>query len=215
MTSSQLSHSDITCLSYKTLLSTRNTELSINDLLRFYTIFGSDQSVKLRNDYVCKQTERINIEWFHSDDENICWPGAALQPNYDDLKRESDPLNTHTVLIVDDPLIRLVKTWDILFSKEAKYDDIHEDFFTAIKAVEMPSDNEGEHLIRFATFAEFVAANADSDDGHHSMWQSQVHACAPCHYQYDQVIVRPRTDAFFNRFVFLYISYSSLFNLEP
>ena len=179
------------------------TELSINDLMRFYIIFGSDQSVKLRNDYVCKQTEEISIDWFHSDGENICWPGASLQPNYDDLNRGNDPSKTQTVLIVDDPLIRLVKTWDVLFAKEAEFDDIHEDFFTAIKAVEMPSNTDEDHLITFATFAEFVAANADSENGHHSMWQPQVHACAPCHHQYDQVIVRPRTDEYHDRFVYL------------
>merc|ERR1711933_262744 len=58
---------------------------------------------------------------------------------------------------------------------------------------------DDDHLIAFSTFAEFVAANADSDDGHHLLWQSQVHACAPCHNQYDQVIIRPRTDEFYER----------------
>ena len=171
-------------------------------MLRFYTIFGHDHSVKLRNDYVCKQTEQIQIDWFHSGNENICWPGAILQPNNDDLKHGYGSDKLKKVIIVDDPLVRLVRIWDTLFNQEADYEDIHADFFTAIKAVELTSNvqtGDDDHLIAFSTFAEFVAANADTDDGHHLLWQSQVHACAPCHNQFDQVIIRPRTDEFYER----------------
>ena len=111
-------------------------ELSVNDLLRFHKVFSDDGSVKITNDYVCTQKEEINLQWYHSSTENICWPGAVLQPDFDELKIGADNSLTRKVIIVDDPLIRLVKTWDKVFRKNAKFEDIALDFELPIKSVQ-------------------------------------------------------------------------------
>ena len=111
-------------------------ELSVNDLLRFHKVFSDDGSVKITNDYVCTQKEEINLKWYHSKTENICWPGAVLQPDFDGLKVGSDDSIARKVIIVDDPLIRLVKTWDKVFRKSSKFEEVLLDFERPIKSVQ-------------------------------------------------------------------------------